>query len=138
LRPTGETFEVPGGFDVGQYLGGSLGVLRGDEGELHRVQLRFSGKATRFVREEVGHPSATWETTPEGDLILGLTLSHLREVEMWTLSWLPSVEVLGPPELRERVAAALAEAAVRHTAPHPAPDLQTSASPARGSKRRKS
>ena len=117
LRPTGVTFEVPAEFDIDDYLSRSLGVLRGADGESHQVRLRFRGKAARFVRDEIGHPSQTWETTPDGDLILGLTLSHLREVEMWALSWVPDVEVLGPPELRERVAAALAVAAALHAAP---------------------
>jgi predicted DNA-binding transcriptional regulator YafY len=115
LRPTGETFEVPEGFSVEEYLGGALGVLRGDEGERHRVRLRFRGTAARFVREEIGHPSAVWEEKARGELELTLTLSHLREVEMWALSWVPEVEVLEPPELRDRVAAALTEAAALHT-----------------------
>lgn len=120
LRPTGATFETPEGFSVGAYLGGALGVLRGDEGELHRVRLRFRGTAARFVRDEIGHASAVWEARPRGELELTLTLSHLREVEMWALSWVPEVEVLEPDVLRTRFARALTLAAKSHGSPRSA------------------
>ena len=75
---------------------------------MHHVRLRFRGDAVRYVRERTWHASQTLETTAEGDLIVTLEVSHLREVERWALSWTPDCEVLEPPELREHVADALA------------------------------
>ena len=115
LELTEESFVVPAGFDIGEYLRLSFGIMHGREGELHHVRLRFRGDAVRYVRERTWHASQALETTPEGDLIVSLEVSHLREVERWALSWTPDCEVLEPPELREHVAHALALGAGRHT-----------------------
>jgi hypothetical protein len=48
----------------------------------------------RFVRDEIGHPSAMWEAWPRGELVLTLTLSYLCETEMFALLWLPEGIVL--------------------------------------------
>ena len=49
-----------------------------------------------------------------GDLIVGLEVSHLREVERWVLSWGAECIAVEPAELKERVARSLAEAASRY------------------------
>jgi predicted DNA-binding transcriptional regulator YafY/tRNA A-37 threonylcarbamoyl transferase component Bud32 len=115
LELTGETFVVPATFDIGAYLRQSFGIMHGREGEVNHVRLRFRGDAVRYVRERTWHASQALETTAEGDLIVTLEVSHLREVERWALSWAPDCEVLEPPELREQVADALARGAERHT-----------------------
>jgi serine/threonine protein kinase len=115
LELTGETFDIPAGFDIGAYLRQSFGIMHGREGEVHHVRLRFRGNAVRYVRERTWHASQTLQTTAEGDLIVTLEVSHVREVERWVLSWMPDCEVLDPPELRERVADALARGVGRHT-----------------------
>ncbi len=114
LELTGETFVVPATFDIGAYLRQSFGIMHGREGEVHHVRLRFRGDAVRYVRERTWHASQILETTAEGDLIVSLEVSHLREVERWALSWTPDCEVLEPPELREQVADALARGAGHH------------------------
>jgi predicted DNA-binding transcriptional regulator YafY len=110
LEPTGATFAPPEGFRVDDYLAGSLAVMRGKEGEAYHVLLRFTGGAVRYVAERAWHPSQTAEPAPGGALLVGLTLSHLREVERWALSWGADCVVLEPPELRDRVARAVAKA----------------------------
>jgi predicted DNA-binding transcriptional regulator YafY len=114
LELTDTTFEVPSGFRIDDYLGQAFSIVRGRDGELHHIRLRFRGDAVRYVRERVWHRSQVLEETGDGDLIVALTVSHLREVERWALSWTPDCEVLEPDELRQRVAAALRQAADRH------------------------
>jgi len=111
LEPTGTTFEPPIDFRIDDYLAGSFSVLRGGEGEVHRVRLRFTGEAVKYARERTWHPSQTSELTAEGELIVGLEVSHLREVERLALSWGTDCIVIGPAELRERMARTLASAA---------------------------
>jgi predicted DNA-binding transcriptional regulator YafY len=115
LEVTGTTFDVPEGFRIDEYLSRSFGVLRGGDGEASCVRLRFTGDAARYVRERAWHPSQTLETCPDGDVIVGLEVSHLREVERWALSWGGDCEVLGPPELRSRVAAESTRLALCHS-----------------------
>jgi predicted DNA-binding transcriptional regulator YafY len=117
LEPSGSTFDPPSDFRIGDYQAGSFSVLRGAEGELHRVRLRFTGDAVKYLRERTWHPSQTIEEISDGSLILGLAVGHLREVERLALSWGASCEVLGPLELRERMARALSKAAGYYLAP---------------------
>ena len=97
---TDTTFHMPEDFRIGEYLGRSFCVLRGAEGEVHRVRLRFVGEAVKYVRERTWHPSQVLEATDDGGLIVGFELGHLREVERWAMSWGPDCEVLEPPGLR--------------------------------------
>ncbi len=108
MEATGETFDRPGDFRADAYLAGAFAAMRGAEGERHRVRLRFTGEAARYARERTWHPSQVAEEGPGGSLVIALEVSHLREVERWALSWGAECEVLGPPELRGRVARAAA------------------------------
>ena len=117
LAVTGVTFEPPPDFRIDDYLAGSLSVLRGAEGESHRVRLRFTGDAARYIRERNWHWSQTIEEIPDGGLILGLTVGHLREVERLALSWGASCEVLESPELRAKVSRELSAAASLYATP---------------------
>ncbi len=110
LEVTGATFEPPADFRIDDYLARSFAVMRGGAGEEHRVRLHFSGEAVRYVRERTWHPSQAIEAAPGGELILTLTVGHLREVERFALSWGRDCRVLEPPELRDRVARTIAGA----------------------------
>jgi proteasome accessory factor B len=114
LEITDTTFEIPADFSIDNYLSQAFSIIRGRDGESHHIRLRFQGHAVRYVKERIWHPSQTLEETDSGDLIVSLTVSHLREVERWALSWTPDCEVLEPDELRQRVAAAYQQAAERH------------------------
>jgi predicted DNA-binding transcriptional regulator YafY len=114
LEATGATFDPPADFRIEDYLARSFAVLRGGEGEVHRVRLRFTGEAVKYVRERAWHASQVAEPLPDGSLVVSLELGHLREVERWALSWGADCEVLEPAELRGRVASASARAAARY------------------------
>ena len=115
LELTEQRFEVPADFRIENYLGKSFSVFRGESGETHEIRIRFRGVAARLVAERTWHPTQTIERTAEGDLIVGLTLSHLREVERWVLSWGADAEVLEPIELRESVRDSLLNTSVQYT-----------------------
>jgi proteasome accessory factor B len=117
LEETGASFSRPDDFRIEDYLAGSMAVLRGDEGEAYRVRLRFAGAAARYVAERTWHSSQAIEEQPDGSLVLGLELSHLREVERWALSWGSECEVLEPEELRDRVRAELEHSASHYRSP---------------------
>lgn len=110
IEVTQETFDSPKDFQIDDYLADSLSVLRGEDGELHQVRLRFTGSAATYVRERTWHHSQTIEEQPDGGLVLSLKVSHLREVERWALSWGGECEALNPPELRRMIADDLARA----------------------------
>jgi predicted DNA-binding transcriptional regulator YafY len=111
LEPTETTFDLPADFRVDAYLSRSFAVLRGGADEVHRVRLRFTGEAVKYVRERTWHPSQVLEPDGPDGLLVSLELGHLREIERFALSWGADCEVLEPPELRERMACVLSEAA---------------------------
>ena len=131
MNPTGVTFEPPADFRIDDYLSRSFSVLRGAEGETHRVSLRFTGEAVRYARERTWHPSQTSESTPEGDLIVGFEVSHLREVERLALSWGTDCIVIGPDELRQRMARTLTSAAELYRRAPNEPDVVNPSRPGR-------
>lgn len=114
LESTGATFAPPEDFRLDEYLSGSFGVFRGNDGESHRVRLRFTGGPARYVGDRQWHPSQTAETTDDGTLILSFSLTALRDVERWVLSWGGDCEVLEPHELRDAVRASATLAAARY------------------------
>jgi predicted DNA-binding transcriptional regulator YafY len=127
LAPTDTTFTPPAGFRIDEYLRNSFGVLRGREGESHRVRLRFTGEAAKYVAERTWHPSQVLERPRNGEVVVGFELGHLREVEKWALSWGADCEVLEPDELRDRVVRAVTSAAARYAGSKgPAPEPRAS------------
>ncbi len=117
VAATGATFDRPDGFRFGEYLKGAFGVIPGAPGEVHRVRLRFTGEPARYLSDRTWHPSQTAHHGDRGELDLGFELGSLLEIERWALSWGPDCEVLEPPELRRRVAAAAKAAATLYSDP---------------------
>ncbi len=114
LEATGATFVPPEDFRLDEYLSGSFGVFRGDDDESHRVRLRFTGESARYVGDRQWHSSQTAETIDDGALILSFSLTALRDVERWALSWGGDCEVLEPRELRNAVRVSATLAAARY------------------------
>jgi len=70
----------------------------------------FSVAAGQLVRERIWHPSQKIQELAEGGLELTLQLSSLHEIEPWVLSWGEHVRILGPAELKKRIATRLRSA----------------------------
>lgn len=97
LRDTGVAFHRPADFSIAKLLGGSFGVMSGNG--RHRVRVRFDAFAARLVSEREWHASQKIRRLPEDEIELTMTLSGLKEVERWILSWGLHARVLEPPEL---------------------------------------
>jgi predicted DNA-binding transcriptional regulator YafY len=101
-----QRFNKPADFTPESFFADALGVLggRGD----HRVVIRFSEQAADRVREREWHESQALRDLPDGRVELTLRLGALPEIERWVLGWGAAAEVVGPPELRQRVRSAAA------------------------------
>lgn len=80
---------------------GGYGIYRGTD--LKWATLVFSEEAARWVRAEVWHEQQTARNLPDGRYELKVPYSDSRELEMDILRHGENVQVLGPPELRDRV-----------------------------------
>ena len=106
LRETGEHFQRPADFHIGEYLDASFRAMRGSAAA-QRVRLRFSSEAARYIREKIWHPSQKVQERKDGSLVLTLRVNHLLEVRRWAMGWGSECEVLEPVELRREVSAEL-------------------------------
>jgi len=114
-----EAHEVPADA-VGHDGEDGYGIYR--SGELREAVLRFSPEAARWVSAEIWHPRQRGRPLPDGGWELRLPFGTSTELEMDILRHGPDVEVLSPPDLRERVAERLAAALARYGQPARAPD----------------
>jgi proteasome accessory factor B len=73
-------------------------------GEPQEVKIRFSPSQAPYIRERTWHPSQQIETERNGGLILTLKVADLWEVKRWLIGFGAEAEVLGPEDLREKIA----------------------------------
>ncbi len=98
--------------ELDAYLSSGYGIFAGRQVEW--AQLRFSAPAARWAAAQTWHPQQRAQADAEGRWVLELPYADDRELVMDILRYGADVEVLGPPDLRRRVAETLAQAAARY------------------------
>jgi len=78
--------------------------------------LRFNPHRARWVESELWHPEQKGQRLEDGSYQLEVPYGRSEELMMDILKYGPDVEVIGPPELRELVAARLREASGSYSA----------------------
>ncbi len=86
-------------------LGAGYGIFAGEQ--VRTAVLKFSPEMARWVARERWHRLQEGCFETDGSYILKVPYSAERELLMDVMRFGPEVEVLGPPELRERVFTAL-------------------------------
>lgn len=100
---TAERYEIPGDFNLDDYLGMAWGIIRGGTKEAVEVVLHFASGAGRWVTEERWHKSQKAEEQPDGSVILRLQVVITPEFINWLLYYGPRVQVLKPDDLKETI-----------------------------------
>ncbi len=100
-KKTGATFERPAGFAPAEIIRYYVGAYTEKEKHLARVVL--DPFAAFHVRETPWHEQQTFEKTPDGRTVTTLWVNTLFEIEPDILALDDRAEVLGSPELRERL-----------------------------------
>ena len=95
--------------DLDRLLGAGYGIFSGEK--VQWAKLRFSAQRARWVAAEEWHPQQRAGFDDTGRYILEVPYSQDPELLMDILKHGSEVEVLAPPELRERVAENLTAAA---------------------------
>jgi predicted DNA-binding transcriptional regulator YafY len=98
--------------EVDRRLGSGYGIFRGTPRRW--AVLRFDPEAARRVRAETWHPLQRGRDLPDGGYELQVPYAATPELDLDILRHGEQVEVVAPPELRERLAARLAAAARRY------------------------
>ncbi|PLY01269.1 MAG: transcriptional regulator [Desulfuromonas sp.] len=108
-----ERFEVPEDFTVADLTGSAFGLI---DDEPQQIRVRFAAPIAHLIREREWHPSQELVDEPDGAVVLGLTASGEKELLAWLYSYLPHVEVLEPPSLREAFRSGLTAALEAYSA----------------------
>lgn len=93
-------------------LASGYGIFAGDR--IRWAELRFSEQRARWVAGEQWHQDQQGRYMEDGRYQLRVPYSNDPELIMDILKYGPDCEVVGPPELRERVAGFLHEAAAQY------------------------
>ncbi|GEM_PF-192610 len=107
VETTSETFDLPEDFSLRDHLSRSFGIFRG-EGDYH-VKVMFAPEVARYVTESQWHPSQKLIPQQDRSLIAEFELDGIEEIARWILSFGKYAEAVEPPELREALAAEIAE-----------------------------
>jgi predicted DNA-binding transcriptional regulator YafY len=83
-------------------LGAGYGIFSGRK--LQHAKLRFTPKRARWVAQETWHPKQKGSFDAGGSWLLEFPYADHRELIMDILKFGADVEVLAPPDLRQRVA----------------------------------
>jgi len=103
---------------VATELDGGYGIFTGQH--IQTAVLRFNPEAAQWVAHEEWHPAQQQQWLPDGSLELRLPYADPTELAMDILRHGAQVQVLGPPELAQRIAGQLAQALALYSAA-PAP-----------------
>lgn len=94
-------------FDMDQYIAqGEFGTSKGQMIPLH---CRFRARNGEHLRETPLSADQTIEEDGEDYFILRATVPRTAELDRWLLGWGPTMQVLGPPALREEIEARIRE-----------------------------
>lgn len=94
---------VPREFSLAHHLKDSFGVTKNSLSKTQKVRIVFDDWAAQVVKEKHWHPSQFITELDHGQIEVTMTLSDLKEVTRWILSWCGHAKVLEPRELREEV-----------------------------------
>jgi predicted DNA-binding transcriptional regulator YafY len=100
LTQTGETYQIPADFLVGDFFSGTFKVVSESHLPEQEIRLKFQASAAKYIREKIWHATQKLENHDDGSVTLGLSLRSLIEVRRWILSWGSECEVLAPVALR--------------------------------------
>lgn len=105
IEPEGESeaYDVPDDFDAGQLLQGARLFQEPAHEAIGQVDIRYGARVAPWVREQWAGESA-----PDGSYRVTHAVGNPDWVVRHVLQYGPDAEVIGPPEMRELVAAVAA------------------------------
>ena len=102
LRPTGQSFTPPAGFDAATYYAHAFGITRPDDVQApEEIVLRFAPTQGRYMLGYPLHASQRALLQNDTEIRLALTVFDTHDLRMELLSYGPEVEVLAPAALRD-------------------------------------
>lgn len=96
-------FRMPSGFDVDELFAESFGMYLSEPDEVRTIVLRCDETQARFLRDLPVHPTQVETGTKDGMVEFAFRSAPNEALVMEMLKLCGKVEVVSPPELRERI-----------------------------------
>jgi predicted DNA-binding transcriptional regulator YafY len=100
LTLTDETFEMPEGFTVEDFMRTSFGVFHGKP---QNVRVRFAAEVAGYISEKIWHKTQKIQPQKDGSLIFEARVAGTDEIKFWVMSWGSKAQVLSPESLRNEI-----------------------------------
>lgn len=104
LTVTDRTFTPRADTDASRHFGDAWMMI--PEGRLYEVQVHFDAKVAGNVAEVQWHHNQKVQWNDDGSIEFSARVDGIGEITWWILGYGQYAEVIGPPELRSRVAQA--------------------------------
>jgi predicted DNA-binding transcriptional regulator YafY len=89
----------------------SLGVY---SGPAERVEIEFDASTADYITTREWHRSQTFETRPDGSVVMRLDISNDRSLRSWILGFGAAARVLGPLSLAQQILEQIEDARKRY------------------------
>ncbi|MBI5875784.1 MAG: transcriptional regulator [Deltaproteobacteria bacterium] len=101
IRVTNEPYTIPDDFDINEYFKPGWRMRR--YGAPVEVVLKFSERYARWIKRRKWHPTQVIEEQKNDSIIFKVRVEGTVELKWWIYHWIPHVEVLSPPELKQEM-----------------------------------
>lgn len=99
---TSSTFTFPKDFSPDNYIDKEQGVWISTEKPI-KIELVFDSSINTYILERTWHQTQTIHQNEDGSVHLSFMTNQLHEIFHWVLSFGSNVQVLNPPELKEKI-----------------------------------
>jgi predicted DNA-binding transcriptional regulator YafY len=97
---TDEDFEMPGDFNIDDFMKSSFGVF---QGESVNVRIWFAADIADYICEKIWHDTQNIEPQADGSIIFEAEVAGTEEIKFWILKWGAKARVLSPESLCEEI-----------------------------------
>ncbi|MDP2681218.1 MAG: transcriptional regulator [Deltaproteobacteria bacterium] len=101
IKITNDSYTIPDDFDINEYFKPGWRMRR--YGAPVEVVLKFSERYARWIKRRKWHPTRVIEEQKDGSIIFKVKVEGTVELKWWIYHWIPHVEVLSPPELKQEM-----------------------------------
>jgi len=101
IEATGDSFDYPEDFSIGEYVENSWAVFQGKETE---VVIRFSKKLAPLIEEHRWRPDQEIVKHKNGTITFRTKVRGTLEIRRWVMSWGRGARVIEPESLRKEIA----------------------------------
>jgi proteasome accessory factor B len=98
---TNHRFKIPSSFDFDKFNESAFQMVWG---EPQHVTIRFRADQAPYVTERTWHPSQKITSQDDGSVILEMDVADIEEVRRWLIGFGAASEVIGPIDLRKKMA----------------------------------